>query len=97
LKRRQAGFYGRKDMKKNWKYILLAAVLCVAFFCASYMAVIKLVVEPRYAYMTDEGVFEEIKELKDTILQREQRIAELEDELEMYRTALSQAGIEEPQ
>lgn len=60
------------------KKVILAMAVVVIFFCVSYMATLKLVVEPRYQYLTEEGVVEEIAELKSEIARLNQQIQELE-------------------
>jgi hypothetical protein len=84
-------------MSKKFKIAAIFAGLCIIFFCLSFIITAKFIIEPRYAYMSQEGVFDEIKGLKDAVSEKEQRIAALEEEVEMYRTALSDAGLEDPQ
>lgn len=58
--------------------ILGVILLAVIFFFGSYFATMKLVVEPRYAYLTEEGVNEKIAALESQITALNQQIAELE-------------------
>ncbi len=58
--------------------ILSVILLAVIFFFGSYFATMKLVVEPRYAYLTKEGVNEKIAALESQIAALNQQIAELE-------------------
>ncbi len=59
--------------------------MALIFFCASYLVTLKVVIEPRNAYLTEKGVDEELKKLKEQIAKQQQEIINLQDEIEIYK------------
>lgn len=59
-------------------------IIVVAVFFAAFFLSVKLYIEPSYDYISKNGIDRQIAEMKETIAADEQRIAELEDELDRY-------------
>ncbi len=77
-------------MKRGLKWFALVLSISIIFFCAAYMVTVHWVIEPRHAYLTDEGVLAEIEDLKSIVLEKEREIIALEDELERTQSMLEQ-------
>ncbi len=59
-------------------------IIVVAVFFAAFFLSVKLYIEPSYDYISKNGIDRQISEMKEQIAADEQRITELEDELERY-------------
>lgn len=69
--------------------VIAISIIC---FCVSFVVTVKYIIEPRYKYMTDSGVLNEIKRLKTVIMEKEQNILKLEEQIELYETILDDEG-----
>jgi hypothetical protein len=71
-------------MKKSVIRLIFWIVVVVIVFFAAFFLSIKLYIEPSYQYISENGIDRQISEMKEQIAADEQRIAELEDELDRY-------------
>lgn len=65
--------------------LIAVGIIC---FCLSFVITVKFVIEPRYKYLTDKGVLDEIKDLKTVVMEKEQQILRLEEQIEFYESVL---------
>lgn len=79
-------------MRQFIKITTALLAVCIVCFCASFVITVKYVIEPRYKYMTDKGVLNEIKQLKTVIMEKEQKILKLEEQLQLYKTIIDDEG-----
>lgn len=68
--------------------VAMLLLVALTFFCLCYTITVKLVLEPRYAFLTNQGVFEELGRLEQQISEREQTIAQLQDRIDLLESAL---------
>ncbi|MBQ3378710.1 MAG: hypothetical protein IJG50_02470 [Clostridia bacterium] len=71
-------------MKRGAARFIMWLIIVVAVFFAAFFLSVKLYIEPSYDYISKNGIDRQIAEMKETIAADEQRIAELEDELDRY-------------
>ena len=71
-------------MKKGVARFIMWVVIVVAVFFAAFFLSVKLYIEPSYTYISRNSIDRQIEKLEDQITEDEQRIAELEDELDRY-------------
>ncbi len=67
------------------KFVMGVALLLIAF-CLAFLSTYFFIIKPQYRYISREKIYEQIKDLKEQLSEREQKIVQLEQELEVYRS-----------
>ncbi|MGI6030731.1 MAG: hypothetical protein ACOX7F_04420 [Eubacteriales bacterium] len=77
------------------KYIIAGIAAIIIFFCVSYLLTLKLLVEPRYQYLTEEGVTARIEEMQQEIADLNHQIQQLNEQLEAAQKEAESADSED--
>lgn len=68
--------------------VAMLLLVALTFFCLCFTITVKLVLEPRYVFLTNQGVFEEMGKLEQQISEREQTIVQLQERIDLLESAL---------
>jgi hypothetical protein len=77
-------------MKSGIKALVLILAISLAAGCLSFLATLKLVIEPRYEYLNDQGIFDELDRLRSSINMQQLTINDLEEQIEYYKSMSGQ-------
>ena len=77
-------------MLKVMKTGIMGLAICIICFCLSFVIAVTYVIKPRHQYMTDQGIYNDIKELKTIVMEKEQQILQLEEQIEIYESILNE-------
>ncbi|MPN55329.1 hypothetical protein SDC9_203011 [bioreactor metagenome] len=72
-------------MRGNIKLFSLCITVAVCVFFVSFACTVRFIIKPRYEMMSSEGVFDKIRTLQDTVMQKEAKISALEEEIAIYQ------------